>query len=96
VVNLAQTQEWLKRQQVWIAGLEDRPEAQDLARSDLSGPLLVVVGSEHKGLSRLVRERCDWLVRIPMAGQVATLNAAVAGSVVLVAARQSRSGGRSR
>lgn len=95
VVNLAQTQERLKRQQLWIAGLEDRPEAQDLANSDLSGPLLVVVGSEYRGLSRLVRERCDWLVRIPMAGQVASLNAAVAGSVVLVAARQSRSGGRS-
>lgn len=95
VVNLAQTQEQLKGQGLWIAGLEDRPEAQDLVRSDLGGPLVVVVGSEHKGLSRLVREHCDWLVRIPMVGQVASLNAAVAGSVVLVAARQYRSGGSS-
>jgi 23S rRNA (guanosine2251-2'-O)-methyltransferase len=93
VVNLAQTQQQLKRQKLWIAGLEDRPEAQDLARSDLSGPLVIVVGNEHKGLSQLVRAHCDWLVRIPMTGQVASLNAAVAGSVVLVAARQSRSGG---
>lgn len=90
VTNLAQTQEALKRQGLWIVGLDDRPEAQTLADSDLSGPLVLVVGSEHKGLSRLVREKCDWLVRIPMLGQVASLNAAVAGSVVLVAARQAR------
>lgn len=90
VTNLAQTLDSLKRQGLWIAGLDDRPEAQDLAGSDLGGPLVLVVGSEHKGMSRLVREKCDWLVRIPMMGQVASLNAAVAGSVVLVTARQAR------
>lgn len=90
VVNLVQTQQMLKRQGLWIVALDNRPDAQDLAVSDLSGPLALVVGNEHKGVSRLVRERCDWAVRIPMQGRVASLNAAVAGSIVLVAARQAR------
>ena len=59
-------------------------------RADLSGPLALVVGAEGAGLSRLVRETCDWLLAIPMYGQVASLNAAVAGSIALVAARQAR------
>lgn len=90
VTNLGRTQDWLKAQGVWIAGLDDRSESQDLAVSDLSGPLALVVGNESKGLSRLVRDKCDWLVRIPMMGRIDSLNAAVAGSVVLVAARQAR------
>jgi 23S rRNA (guanosine2251-2'-O)-methyltransferase len=90
VTNLARTQEWLKNKGIWIAGLDDSPSAQELAQSDLDGPLALVVGNEAKGLSRLVREKCDWLVRIPMLGQVQSLNAAIAGSVVLVAARQAR------
>jgi len=90
VKNLARTQDWLKQQNVWIAGLDDRPEAQWLAETDLTGPLALVVGSEGRGLSRLVREKCDWLVRIPMAGRIESLNAAVAGSVVLASAYQAR------
>lgn len=90
VTNLARTLDQLKAQGIWIAGLEDRSEAQDLANSDLSGPLALVVGAEGSGLSRLVREKCDWLVRIPMVGQVGSLNVAVAGSIALVAARATR------
>jgi 23S rRNA (guanosine2251-2'-O)-methyltransferase len=90
VTNVARTQDDLKRRNIWIVGLDDRPEAQELLRSDLSGALALVVGAEGSGLSRLVREQCDWLVRIPMAGQVGSLNAAVAGSVALVAARSAR------
>lgn len=90
VTNIARTQDELKRRNVWIVGLDDRPEAQELLRSDLSGPLALVVGAEGGGLSRLAREQCDWLVRIPMAGRVGSLNAAVAGSVALVAARSAR------
>lgn len=93
-INLARVQDWLKRQNVWIAGLDDRPEAQDLATSDLAGALALVVGSEGSGLSRLVREKCDWLVRIPMVGRVESLNAAVAGSVVLVTASMARRAGK--
>ncbi len=91
VTNIARTQDELKRRNIWIVGLDDRPEAQELLRSDLSGPLALVVGAEGGGLSRLAREQCDWLVRIPMAGVVGSLNAAVAGSVALVAARSARS-----
>lgn len=90
VTNLARAQDWLKQQGVWVVGLENRAEAQELAQSGLGGPLALVVGSEGKGLSRLVREKCDWLVRIPTVGQISSLNAAVAGSVALVAARQAR------
>jgi 23S rRNA (guanosine2251-2'-O)-methyltransferase len=90
VTNIARTQDDLKRRNVWIVGLDDRPDAQELLRSDLSGALALVVGAEGSGLSRLAREQCDWLVRIPMAGQVGSLNAAVAGSVALVAARSAR------
>lgn len=91
VTNIARTQDELKRRNIWIVGLDDRPEAKELLRSDLSGPLALVVGAEGGGLSRLAREQCDWLVRIPMGGAVGSLNAAVAGSVALVAARSARS-----
>lgn len=90
VTNIARTQEELKRRNIWVVGLDDRPEAKELLRSDLSGALALVVGAEGSGLSRLAREQCDWLVRIPMAGKIGSLNAAVAGSVALVAARSAR------
>ncbi len=90
VGNLVQALEALKANGVWAVGLEAAPDARSLAGADLAGPLVLVVGAEGAGLSRLVRERCDWLVQIPMVGRVESLNAAVAGSVVLVAARQAR------
>ncbi len=90
VVNLTQTLAALKEAGVWVAGLESRPEAVALSQADWDGPRALVVGAEGEGLSRLVRERCDWLVAIPMFGRVASLNAAVAGSIALAAARQSQ------
>jgi 23S rRNA (guanosine2251-2'-O)-methyltransferase len=92
--NLVQAMERLKKAGFWIAGLDALDAAANaipLAQADLSGPLALVVGAEGAGLSRLVRETCDWLIAIPMYGQVTSLNAAVAGSVVLVAARAARS-----
>lgn len=91
VTNLAQALEKLKAVGVWVVGLDIGPEAVPLGKADLRGPLALVVGAEGSGLSRLIRERCDWLLTIPMYGRVASLNAAVAGSVALVAARQARS-----
>lgn len=85
--NLTQTLIRLKKAGFWIVGLEAATDAIPLAQADLSGPLALVVGAEGAGLSRLVRETCDWLVAIPMYGRVASLNAAVAGSIVLAAAR---------
>lgn len=90
VGNLVQALERLKAVGVWAVGLDATAEAVPLAQADLRGPLAVVVGAEGVGLARLVREHCDWLLAIPMFGQVASLNAAVAGSIVLVAARQAR------
>jgi 23S rRNA (guanosine2251-2'-O)-methyltransferase len=90
VVNLVQALGTLKQAGVWVAGLDARPDAVPLGNADLGGPLALVVGAEGAGLGRLVREHCDWLLSIPMHGRVESLNAAVAGSIVLVAARQAR------
>ena len=88
--NLVTEMKALKDAGLWIAGLEAREDAVALADVDLSGPLAVVVGSEGFGLSRLVAETCDWLVKLPMRGRINSLNAAVAGSVFLFWAMQAR------
>lgn len=83
VTNLAQTIEDLKAQSIWVAGLEDDERAQEYDHVDLGLPLALVVGAEGPGLGRLIRERCDFLIKLPMAGHVASLNAATAGSIAL-------------
>ncbi len=83
IANLVRAMEELKTEGVWIAGLEAGTGAQLYTEADMSGPLGLVVGSEGKGLARLVRERCDFLIRLPMSGQVESLNAGVAGAVAL-------------
>jgi len=88
--NLVQTIAELQKAGVWVAGLEDDERARDLDSADLNMPLALVVGAEGPGLARLVRERCDFLVRLPMVGQIASLNAAVAGSIALYAAWRQR------
>lgn len=90
VTNIAQTISALQKSGVWVVGIEDDQQAQDYSRADLDMPLALVVGAEGPGLARLTRERCDFLVRLPMRGQLASLNAAVAGSIVLYHAWQSR------
>jgi len=90
VTNLVSAIGGLKAHNVWVAGLEALHDAQLCHETDLNGPLALVVGSEGEGLRRLVRERCDFLLRLPMLGQVTSLNAAVAGSVVLYEALRQR------
>lgn len=90
VTNLVRAIEWLKEQRVWVAGMEAVRGAQRYDEADLSGSLGVVVGSEGKGMRRLVRERCDFLTHLPMRGEVTSLNASVAGSVVLYEALRQR------
>jgi len=90
VTNLARTLEELKRASVWIVGVENVPEAKDFAEMDFTLPLALVLGSEGAGLGRLVREKCDFLIRLPMWGKVTSLNVAIAGSIVLYAAKQCR------
>ncbi len=90
VGNVNRTIDLLKKSNIWTVGLDLGPEAISLTDADLSGPLAVVVGNEGKGLSRLAREKCDFCVTIPMAGSVDSLNAAIAGSIVLFHAFQAR------
>ncbi len=89
VTNLARTLDQLKARGIWSVGLAGEA-ATPLDDVDLNRALVLVVGSEGKGLGRLVRERCDLLVRLPMRGQVNSLNAAVAGSIALYAAWRAR------
>jgi 23S rRNA (guanosine2251-2'-O)-methyltransferase len=92
VVNIARALEQLKNAGVWTVGLAgDAPQAYDAI--DYSLPTALVVGAEGTGLRRLVRERCDWLVSIPMRGHVQSLNVSVAAGVALFeAVRQRRTG----
>lgn len=88
--NLAQAIRTLKDENVWVVGLEGSPEAQPPEKVRLDGALALVVGSEGEGMRRLVRDSCDLLLRLPMRGQVASLNAAVAGSIALYMAWRAR------
>ncbi|MCJ7513124.1 MAG: 23S rRNA (guanosine(2251)-2'-O)-methyltransferase RlmB [Anaerolineales bacterium] len=90
--NLVQAIERVRRQGAWVFGLEAGLEAVPLREVRLTGPLGLVVGNEGQGMRRLVRQACDQLVRLPMRGQVASLNAAIAGSVALYAVWAAREG----
>ena len=89
VSNLAYTIEALKQRDIWVVGADQNAE-HVLFETDLTLPLGFVIGSEGKGLHRLVREKCDFLVRIPMFGQVNSLNAAVAAALLFFEARRQR------
>lgn len=87
--NLTRTIEMLKKQNVWVIGLAGEART-DYHQADLTGPLALVVGNEGKGISRLVREHCDVLIKLPMRGHINSLNAAVAGSIALYEALRQR------
>lgn len=89
-VNLAQGIDDLKTKGAWVIGLEGGSGSKPIDEVDLSGDLVIVVGSEGSGMRPLTRKMCDHLVRLPMRGQVDSLNAAVAGSVALYNALQKR------
>jgi 23S rRNA (guanosine2251-2'-O)-methyltransferase len=88
--NISQALDRLKEAGGWMVGLEDSPQAQPPGQLNLKGGIGLVVGNEATGLRRLVREKCDLLMRLPMVGQIDSLNAAVAGSIALFLARQAR------
>ena len=83
VTNIVRTIEELKTRGIWVVGVEGDPSAQDYRKVDLNMPLALVMGSEGAGLRRLVLERCDLVVRIPMQGHISSLNVAAAGSILL-------------
>jgi 23S rRNA (guanosine2251-2'-O)-methyltransferase len=90
VTNLARSIDMLKERGIWVVGT-DGEALQSLYGADLKRPLALVLGAEGDGMRRLTREKCDFLVRIPMAGQIESLNVSVAAGVALFEARRQRS-----
>lgn len=91
VTNLAQTIEQMKDKGLWIAGA-DQEASEAYFKADLKGPLAIVLGSEGAGIGKLVKDKCDFLIRIPMDGKVNSLNVSVAASLILYEAVRQRSG----
>ena len=90
VANLTALLKELKEEGLWVFGTA-ADGATSLYQANLKGPAAIVIGSEGDGMSRLVREQCDFLVSIPMRGQVNSLNASAAAAVVLYEAVRQRS-----
>jgi 23S rRNA (guanosine2251-2'-O)-methyltransferase len=89
VTNIVQTLKVLKEKGFWVVGLAGEGDAW-YTGVDYTTPVAIVVGNEGKGIRRLVREHCDHLVKIPMYGKVASLNASVAGALVMYEAARQR------
>ena len=90
VTNLSRTLQKLQQKGVWIAGTAGEAEVS-IYQQNLSGPLALVMGAEGKGMRRLTREHCDYLVKLPMLGSVSSLNVSVATGVCLFEIRRQRS-----
>jgi 23S rRNA (guanosine2251-2'-O)-methyltransferase len=89
VTNIAQTLDELKKLGMWIVGTE-MESVKLYYEHDYRGSLAIVIGNEGKGMRRLVKEKCDFLVKIPMHGKIDSLNASVAGALVMFEAAKSR------
>jgi 23S rRNA (guanosine2251-2'-O)-methyltransferase len=90
VTNLVRVLKELKAEGVWIVGLEDTPSSLPYYAADLNRALALLVGAEGVGISRLARETCDMVIRLPMQGHVQSLNASVAGGIALYTAWAAR------
>lgn len=88
--NLAQALDLLKDAGAWVVGMEGGPASRPIEEAPLTGPLVLVVGNEGEGMRKLIRQKCDMQVSLPMLGQVESLNAAVAGSIALYLTLQAR------
>jgi len=89
VTNMVTTIKTLKEMGMWVAGLEGRA-GQSIYSADLTGPLALVIGGEERGIRTLVKKNCDLLLAIPQAGHIDSLNASVAGGVVMYEAYRQR------
>ena len=87
--NVSQTIQKLKREGFWIVGTDCNGE-KNYYEADLTGGLVLVIGSEGYGMGRLTAELCDFIVKIPMQGQINSLNASVAGSLIMMEAMRQR------
>jgi 23S rRNA (guanosine2251-2'-O)-methyltransferase len=90
VTNLARTLKWLKEQGIWVFGAAGEAE-QTHYQCDFKIPMALVIGAEGKGMRRLTREQCDWLVKLPMLGTVSSLNLSVATGAMLYEVVRQRS-----
>ena len=81
VSNIASTIEYLKSKGLWIYGAD--MNGQNYTSQDLKGPVVLVIGSEGKGISNLVRDKCDFILSLPMKGKINSLNASVAAGILM-------------
>lgn len=89
VTNLASTLDILKEHGVWVIGAADHAQ-QSYLQTDLTAPVALVIGNEEKGMRRLVTEKCDLVVSIPVYGKISSLNASVASAVLAFEVRRQR------
>jgi 23S rRNA (guanosine2251-2'-O)-methyltransferase len=82
VTNIGQTIDYLKKKNIWIVGTDHSGE-KAFYQSDLKGSIALVLGSEGEGMGKLVSQKCDFIVNIPMKGQISSLNVAVAGAIIM-------------
>nr|WP_289038569.1 23S rRNA (guanosine(2251)-2'-O)-methyltransferase RlmB [uncultured Allobacillus sp.] len=82
VTNMAQTIDRLKEENIWVVGT-DASASEDYRQGTYDMPLALVIGSEGKGISRLVAKKCDWHIKLPMVGHVTSLNASVSASLLM-------------
>lgn len=90
VGNLAQTMDELKERGLWFVGADAKGK-QDFREADYDMPVGLVIGSEGKGIGRLIKQKCDFLVRLPMKGKVTSLNASVAAGILMYEVLRKRS-----
>ena len=89
VNNIVETINTLKKEGIWICGT-DMEASKYYYNQDLKGPLAIVIGSEGNGMSRLTKENCDFLTKIPMQGKITSLNASVSAGIVIYESRKQR------
>ena len=89
VNNLNETIKYLKDQGLWICGTDMNTNVE-YDKQDYTGPIGIIIGSEGFGMSRLVKENCDFLVKIPMKGKITSLNASVSAGIVIYEAVKQR------
>ena len=82
VTNLSRTIDYLKEKGLWTAGTHQEAK-QEYYKANLKGPMLIIIGSEGKGISRLVSTKCDFMLSIPMKGKVTSLNASAAAAIII-------------
>lgn len=90
VTNITETIKELKKRGIWVYGLD--MDGETWCRTDLRDAMALVVGSEGRGISRLVKEQCDFILSMPMAGKINSLNASVATGIVLYEVARQRQG----